>query len=104
MTSGRSIAERGPKGGEPALSFFRAYYDYSPERIARWERDTVLLIEDFLHSLSRGIFPMNDRQCQDKFGVCPYFDACVIDDERVGKNLLMSDAFKQVTWNPTNGR
>lgn len=104
MTSGRSIAERGPKGGEPALSFFRAYYDYSPERIARWERDTVLLIEDFLHSLSRGTFPMNDRQCHDKFGVCPYFEACVIDDERVGRNLLMSDAFKQVTWNPTNGR
>lgn len=100
-TGSVGIMERGPRGGDPALAFFRAYFDYSPERIDRWERDTVLLIEDFLHSLARGVFPLNDRQCFDKFGKCAYHDCCTIDNEKVGHALLMSDAFKQVTWNPT---
>lgn len=103
-TGSCGIAERGPRGGDPALAFFRAYYDYEDQRIARWHNDTVLLIEDFLHSLSRQSFPMNDRHCFDKFGVCPYFNVCVIDNESMGRNLVLSDAFKPVTWNPVAGR
>jgi hypothetical protein len=103
-TGSVGIMERGPRGGEPALAFFRAFFEYSDERLAEWERDTILHIEDFLHSVSRSAFPLNDRACFDKFGRCPYHDVCTIDSPRVRDNLLMSDAFRQVTWNPVAGR
>lgn len=103
-TGSAGLMERGPRGGDPALAFFRAYFDYSPERVLEWQRDTVLLIEDFLHSVSRNSFPLNDSACFNKFGKCQYHDVCTLDDPRVRDRLLASDSFKQVTWNPTNGR
>lgn len=93
--------DRGPRGGAPALSFYRSYFTYSDERIQRWLGDTQLLIEDFLHSVSRNHFPLNDRSCFDKFGMCPYFDACSIDNEESGDRYLQSESYKEVTWNPT---
>lgn len=99
---GQSIVAKGVRGGEAPLKFFRSYFDYTPERVAQWKEDTILLIEDFLHSVSRNHWPMNDRHCFDKFGRCPYHDVCLIDDPRVRLNYLASDAFKPVTWNPTD--
>lgn len=96
-----SMIERGPRGGDPQLSFYRAYFQYSEDRISRWLNDTKLLIEDFLHSVSRAHFPLNDRACFDKYGRCPYWDACTIDKEEIGDKFLMSEAYKEVTWNPT---
>lgn len=98
---GCSPTARGPKGGAPALSFSRSYFQYSDDRIARWVRDTQRIIGDFLHSVSENHFPLNDRACFDKFGCCAYYDACTIDKEESGDKFLMSEAFKEVTWNPT---
>jgi len=102
--AGRSISERGPKGGEPALRFDRHYIDYSDDRIEGWKKATIILIEDFLHSVSRNYFPPNDASCINKFGKCPYFDSCSFDNESVGLAYLNSAAFKEVTWNPVTGR
>lgn len=98
------LMDRGPRGGEPRLRFDRNYYNYLPDQIERWKRDTILLIEDFLHSFSRAVFPMNDSACVNKYGQCPYWDACTIPSEEVGDRYLSSDAFKDVTWNPTANR
>lgn len=96
------LLDRGPRGGEPPLSFFRFYFEYSPERLARWEENAKLLCSDFLHCLVRGAFPAHTKWCFAKYGRCSYHDVCSIDDERVAHNLLMSDAFAPVTWDPTN--
>lgn len=101
---GISLLDRGPRGGEPALSFFRSYFDYSDERVMEWSEDALTFVEDFIHSLVRDRFPLNDKQCFDKYGQCPYHSVCTIDDLRVREKLLASDAFKQVTWNPVAGR
>jgi hypothetical protein len=93
--AGKGLMEIGPRGGPPALNFFRAFFDYSDERIEEWQGDTMLLIEDFVHSLIRGRFPLNDRHCFDKFGMCPYYDVDAIDEQDVRLRLLMS-AFKDV--------
>lgn len=98
------LTSRGPKGGEAPLNFFRAYFDYSPLRVSEWYSRTMTTIEDFLHSFVRDYFPLNDHACFDKFGRCPYHDICLEDSPEVASALLNTDAFKQVTWNPTTGR
>ena len=97
---GQGITDKGVRGGDPPLAFFRAYFDYSPDRIDRWRVDTLDHISNFIHALTSASWPMNDRHCFDKFGRCPYFDVCSIDDVRVRERYLQSDAFGKTTWNP----
>jgi hypothetical protein len=98
------LMNKGPRGGEPALQFFRANYDYTVERICDWQYNALTIIEDFVHSVVRRYFPMHTNHCFNKFGRCPYFDVCTIDNYDVRLRMLHSDAFKPVTWDPTIGR
>lgn len=103
----QGLTTPGPRGGKAPLHFQRTFYPtnneqaFSDAAIARWERDTILTIEDFLHSVSRSVFPLNDSACIQKFGLCEYHDCCRMDDEEMGNRYLMSPAFKTVSWNPT---
>lgn len=94
----------GVRGGAAPLTFFRNYYEYTPARIERWAQRTRVVISDFIHCLVRNDFPEYDAYCVNKFGVCPYHDACSEQDEAVRDNILMSSMFKPVTWNPTANR
>lgn len=96
----RSLVEPGPRGGDAPLSFFRAYFDYSLERLRQWELNAQAIVSDFVHNLVRDYHPLATSWCVGKFGRCPYHDACTIDDLRVRDNYLMSDAYTTVTWNP----
>ena len=98
------LMEKGPRGGEPALQFFRAFFEYSQLRIDQWQANTMAEIEDFIFSLKRNFFPLRTQHCFNKFGRCPYFDVDVIDNPDVRIKVLESDAFKDVTWDPTIGR
>lgn len=102
--AGVGIANVGPRGGKPALDFFRAYYEYSPQRLNEWADNALTVVEDFVHCLVRKRFPMYTKQCFNKYGKCPYHDVCTIDDPETRVRILMSDAFKPVTWDPTTGR
>lgn len=95
------LMEKGIRGGEPALQFFRAYFDYGQERIDQWADNTLAIIEDFVHCLKRNFFPLYTNHCFNKFGRCPYFDVDTIDNPDVRIKMLESDAFKDVTWDPT---
>lgn len=103
-SAGVGIASVGPRGGKPALDFFRAYFDYTPSRLEQWADNALTVIEDFVHCLVRGSFPMFTKQCFNKYGKCSYHDVCTIDDPEVRIRLLQSDAFKPVVWDPTTGR
>lgn len=103
-TGSTGLLEKGPRGGEPPLKFFRAYYQYSPERMDWWLANTKRIVTDIVHSLSRNFFTAHDNQCMNKFGRCQYHDVCMTDSEKVRLALLHSDLFKSVTWNPTDNR
>lgn len=94
------LCARGARGGEPPLKFYRAFFDYSPARIEEWKEDTLTDIEDFLHCLVRGRFQHNDRHCFDKYGQCPYFMICSLYNPDVRHRMIMSEAYREVTWNP----
>lgn len=95
------LTDKGPRGGEPALNFFRFYFEYSPERVLEWEHNAKLLVSDFIHCLVRADFPAHTKWCFGKYGRCSYHDACSIDDQRVRLNMINSPAFEPVTWDPT---
>lgn len=103
-TGNGPITEPGPRGGPGALNFLRAYYSYSPERVAQWAENTTAIVSDFIHCLVRGFFPRHTKWCYGKYGPCQYHDVCVQDDPKVRANMIASDMFKTVTWNPVAGR
>jgi PD-(D/E)XK nuclease superfamily len=103
-TGSGGLMEKGPRGGEPSLEFFRATFDYTQQRIDQWAANTLTIIEDFVHSFKRNFFPMHTFHCFNKYGKCPYHDVCTIDDPLVRDRMLQSDAYKSVTWDPTIGR
>lgn len=98
------LMEKGVRGGEPALQFFRAYFEYGQIRIDQWQHNMLTIVEDFVHCLRRNFFPLYTNHCFNKFGRCPYFDVDTIDNPDVRIKMLESDAFKDVTWDPTIGR
>lgn len=98
--AGAGLMDRGPRGGEPALNFFRSYFDYTPERIRWWENNALLIVSDFIQCLVRNEFPSHTKWCFGKYGQCPYHDVCSIDDLEAQLRVLHSDMYKSVTWNP----
>ena len=101
---GCGLMDRGPRGGDPALNFFRAFFQYSDERLSWWQNNALDIVSDFIHCLSRNSFPSHTKWCFGKYGKCPYHDVCCQDDAAVRSNMIKSDMFKDVTWNPTANR
>lgn len=106
--AGVPLTSPGPRGGKPALDFFRAYFDYSQERINAWEDNAMTLVEDFLTCLvreqERGAgrgFPMHTKWCFNKYGKCQFHDVCTVDQHEARMRLLHSEMYKNVTWDPT---
>jgi hypothetical protein len=97
-----NLTAKGPRGGPAPLDFFRAYFDYSEERVDQWETNAMVIVEDFIRCLTRRFFPMFTNSCFNKYGRCQYHDVCSIDQPVVRHRMLMSEAFKEVTWNPTH--
>ena len=102
--AGTPLLTKGPRGGEPPLNFFRAYFDYAPQRISQWEDNTKLVMKNFINRLVANEWPMHTKSCFGKYGKCQYHDLCCMDDPAVRSHYLQSDAFKDVTWNPTASR
>lgn len=101
-TLGQGLLSPGPRGGKPPLEFFRAYFDYTPALVEQWADNALVLVEDFVHCLVRDYFPLHTKWCFNKYGKCQYHDICTIEDPETRVRFLMSDAFKDVTWDPTH--
>jgi len=105
--AGMSVADRGPRGGEPALDFFRHYFDYEEAAITDWAENALVRVEDFIHSMVRGFYPRETTYCFNrKYGKCSYWDVCTVGvtNPAAAHNLLHSNAYRQVTWNPVADR
>jgi PD-(D/E)XK nuclease superfamily len=96
-----NLIAKGPKGGPPTLDFFRAFYEYPPERLEQWEQNSLTLAEDFVHCLVRQFFPMFTNSCFNKYGRCQYHDICTLEKPEWRHRMLMSDVYRDVTWSPT---
>ena len=103
-TGSGPITEPGPRGGPAALNFIRGYYEYSQNRIDEWEENCLAIVSDFIHCLVRSQHPRHTKWCFGKYGKCQYHDVCVQDEPKVRENMIKSDMFKTVTWNPVAGR
>jgi hypothetical protein len=78
-----NIMAPGPRGGEPPLTFFQVFYDYTEEQLIQWEENVTAIISDFIHSVVRDFYPQFTNSCFNKFGKCQYFDACTLENKEV---------------------
>lgn len=101
---GAGLMDKGPRGGQPALQFFRAYFDYTTKRTNEWAANALAKTEDIVHCLVRGFFPMFTHHCFNKYGRCQYHDVDLLDNSETRIRMLTSDAYKEVTWDPTADR
>ena len=99
-TGAGSIFDKGPRGGEPALTFARYYYEYSDERLLWWANNALTIVSDFIHCLTRNEFPSHTAWCHGTYGPCPYLEVCEQDSPAMREALINSDRYKTVTWNP----
>jgi hypothetical protein len=99
-TGSGSIFEKGPRGGEPALTFSRYYYEYSDQRLLWWANNTLTIVSDFVHCLVRNEFTSETVWCHGTYGACPYLEVCEQDNPALREALIQSDRYKTVTWNP----
>jgi hypothetical protein len=99
-TGSGSIFDKGPRGGEPALTFSRYYYEYSDERLLWWANNALTIVSDFIHCLTRNEFPSHTAWCHGTYGPCPYLEVCEQDSPAMREALIQSDRYKTVTWNP----
>lgn len=98
------LTARGPRGGDSPLNFFRAYYHYTTERLDWWKSNVLSICSDLIANLVRNYFPSHTKQCIGKYGKCPYWDVCTNDNPQVRTNMIHSDLFQEVTWNPVANR
>lgn len=103
-SAGCSMTSVGPRGGKPALELSRSFFEYSQQRLNQWEENVRMIVSDFIHNIVRNFYPRATKWCFDKYGQCPYYDVCCQDDPQVRSNMLQSDMFRSVTWNPVAGR
>ncbi len=99
-----NLTAKGPRGGDAPLDFFRAYFDYSPERLVWWEHNVIEICSDFISNLVRGYFPSHTKACISKYGKCPYWGVCTVDNLQTQMDMLKSPMFAEVTWNPVQDR
>jgi len=100
-TGNASLVDKGPRGGQPPLQFFRFQFDYSEASLVAWKKNIMFIMSDLLHCLSRNFFPAHTKSCMGKYGTCQYHDVCTVEDDTVAMNLLKTDLYKDVTWDPT---
>lgn len=100
-TGNGSLVDKGPRGGQAPLQFFRFQFDYSEVSIATWKKNILYVVSDLVHCMSRNFFPQHTKACFGKYGVCPYWDVCTVEDENMAARMLQTDLYKDVTWDPT---
>lgn len=94
----------GPRGGAAPLSFTRNFFEYDEGLISEWEHNAKTIIGDFLHCVARNDFPQYTKSCCGRFSLCQYHPVCTSVPSRRAALLGADSLYKQVTWNPTNGK
>lgn len=93
------IYGRQPTKTGRGLDFLRRRYHYRDDQLGEWRQNMIWLMEDFVHNLQTGRFPMKTQWCVGKFGTCPYHDVCSLPSS-ARLTMLMSDQYSRNVWNP----
>jgi hypothetical protein len=80
--------------------FSRRWLRYSPFHVKEWEVNITRIIQDFIHNLTSGQFPMKTYHCVNKFGICPYLDVCTQRSAENRMTMLYTSQYQNNVWNP----
>jgi hypothetical protein len=95
------LACRKPTKTGKAVEFQRRLYLYREDQLAEWPLSILAHVEDLLHRLTTGFFPMSTQWCVGKYGTCSYHDVCTVPEEQ-RMTVLYSNSYADNTWQPLN--
>lgn len=87
------------KSGDQRIEFHRHFYDRAQWKLDEWPKNTLQLVSDLVHNLTRGYFPQKTSHCRGKYGKCQYFDTCNLPPQQ-RLMYLFSDSYQDYTWSP----
>lgn len=94
------IAIRKPTKTGKGVEFSRQWLPIDAHRIDDWQRNTMMLIQNFFYGMSVGDVPMRTCSCRTRWQRnCEYIEVCTLPKDHRGMYLESGD-FKTVDWSP----
>lgn len=94
-----AIIQRKPTKTGKALEFVRQTYFHQKWMQDEWVQDVMSEISRFVNCLTTGFFPKATKWCFEKYGRCPYHEACTLPPD-MRETFINSDEYVNVTWSP----
>ncbi len=96
------IAKRKYKPRKPVEldDFQRMRFILEPHHLPEWKENIISLWEGFFHNYERGFFPMQRKQCINKYGKCPFIEVCGMPPDLRPQALI--DFTSPDTFSPLN--
>lgn len=82
------------------IEFMRGKFPFDDEMLEEWQRNTLEMVGDFLHSYERGYFTMSSSQCNHKYGPCQYIGVCTMAPATRFQELYSGEHFKDDKFDP----
>jgi hypothetical protein len=96
-----ALGVRKPTKTGKAIELIRQGVPVFPELVVEWEQDTLHIVSDFIEMIRRGYMPKHTKWCQGKYGQCEFKGVCNLTPD-MRQVALMSNEYKDVTWDPLN--
>ncbi len=65
----------------PRERFKREFWDYTPSQLEEWREGAIHWVREYFKNASREYFPPNFASCQNRYGKCMFYEACVAPPE-----------------------
>lgn len=70
---------------------------YTEEHIEFWKRSIIAQVQNLMENHARGVYPQNRSACKNIYGMCPYFQVCIMPPSQ-HIPYVMGGAFKKRTF------
>jgi hypothetical protein len=90
---------RKPSKTGKGLEFIRSTIPIYASLVDEWEVDTLHIVSDFVEMCRRGYLPKHTKWCVGKYGACEFKQVCGLEPS-MRKTAIMSNEYRDVTWDP----
>lgn len=95
------ITPSGRQSKAQPLDFYQQpfFTKVPPGQIDEWFENMLLIVDRFLYNVDNNSFPRYRRHCVHKYGVCRFYNVCVL-PEKDRASALAGSAYEANEWTP----